>query len=74
MNTTENQVSGSASDKSAAAARFQRVTAVAWLAGITAVVALGIMSDTASVSIGMGLGIIGVTSMVALVSHLLLKS
>jgi hypothetical protein len=74
MNTTENQVRNSARDESGAAARSQRVSAVAWLTVITAVVALGVMTETATVSIGMGLGIIGVTSMVAFVSYLLLKS
>lgn len=73
MNTTENQDSGAAAEK-IAAQRSQRVTTVAWLVGITAVVALGIMTDTATVSIGMGLGIIGVASMVAFVSYLILKT
>jgi hypothetical protein len=72
MNTTENQVRDSTRDESAAATRSQRVSAVAWLTGITAVVALGIMSDGATV--GMGLGVIGVAGMVSIVSYLLLRS
>ena len=72
MNTIENQVRDTARDESASAARSQRVRAVAWLVGITAVVALGIMSDGATV--GMGLGVIGVSGMVAFVSYLLLRS
>ena len=72
MNTTENHVRDSARDESESAARSQRISAVAWLTGITAVVALAIMSDGATV--GTGLGVIGVSSMVAIVSYLLLKS
>ena len=72
MNTTENQVRDSAREESAAAARSQRVSAVAWLTGITAVVALLIMSEGATV--GMGLGVIGVSGMVAIVSYLLLRN
>jgi len=72
MNTTENQVRDSAHDESSAAARSQRVSAVAWLTGITAVCALGILSDGATV--GMGLGVIGVAGMVSIVSYLLLRS
>ena len=47
------------------------VSAVAWLAGITAVVALGILSQDAT--IGMGLGVIGVSGMVAVVSYFILR-
>jgi hypothetical protein len=72
MDTKEYQAGNSARDDSAAAARSQRISAVAWLTGITAVVALGIMSDGAT--IGTGLGVIGVSGMVAFVSYLLLKS
>ena len=72
MNTTENQVRDSARDESAAAARSQRVSAVSWLTGITAVCALGILSSGATV--GMGLGVIGVSGMVTIVSYLLLRS
>jgi hypothetical protein len=72
MNTIENQIRDTASEQSAAEARSQRVSAVAWLTGITAVVALGIMSEGAT--FGMGLGVIGVSGMVAVVSYLILKS
>lgn len=72
MDTKENQAGDPARGESAGAARAQRVVAVAWLTGITAVVALGIMSDGATV--GTGLGVIGVCGMVAIVSYLLLKS
>ena len=71
MNTTENQGRDSARDESAAATRSQRVSAVAWLTVITAVVALGIMSGGAT--IGTGLGVIGVSGMVAIVSYFLLR-
>jgi hypothetical protein len=68
MDTTEN----TKSEGSTSAARSQRVSAVAWLTGITAVVALGTMSEGAT--IGMGLGVIGVAGMVSIVSYLLMKS
>jgi hypothetical protein len=71
MNITENQVRDSARDESAGAARSQRVSAVAWLTGITAVFALMTLSDGAT--IGMGLGGIGISGMVAVVSYLLLR-
>ena len=71
MNTTENQVRDSDRDESLAAARSQRVTAVAWLTGITAVVALATLGDDAT--IGMGLGVIGISGMVAVVSYLILR-
>lgn len=54
-----------------AAARAQRVTAAAWLAGITAVVALGTMSSTAT--IGAGLAVIGVAGMVTAVCYFILR-
>lgn len=54
-----------------AAARAQRVTATAWLAGITAVVALGTMSSTAT--IGSGLAVIGVAGMVTAVCYFILR-
>jgi hypothetical protein len=71
MNTVENQVKDSAGDESTSAHRTQRVVAVAWLAGITAVVALGTMSGGAT--IGQGLGVIGVSGMVAVVSYFILR-
>jgi hypothetical protein len=72
MNTIENQARDTTQDERTSEARSQRVSAVAWLTGITAVVALGTMSSGAT--IGMGLGVIGVAGMVAVVSYLLLKS
>ena len=71
MNTIENQGRDSARDDGSSTARSQRVSAVAWLAGITAVVALGILSQDAT--IGMGLGVIGVSGMVAVVSYFILR-
>ena len=71
MNTTENQVRDSDRDESLAAARSQRVTAVAWLTGITAVVALATLGDDAT--IGMGLGVTGICGMIAVVRYLLLR-
>jgi hypothetical protein len=71
MNTMENQARDSACDESAAAKKSQRVNTVAWLAGITAVVALLAMSE--SPSVGMGLGVIGVCGMVAFVCYMLLR-
>jgi len=71
MNTIENQVRDSAHGDSESTARSQRVSAVAWLAGITAVVALGILSQGAT--IGMGLGVIGVSGMVVAVSYFILR-
>jgi len=72
MNTIENQVTDTAQDERTSEARSQRVTTVAWLTGVTAVVALGTMSGGAT--IGMGLGVIGIAGMVAIVSYLILKS
>ncbi len=72
MSTLENQVRDSARDDSTAAARSQRVSVVAWLVGITVVLALLGMSGGATV--GMGLGVIGVSGMVAFVSYLLLRN
>ena len=54
-----------------AAARAHRVTATAWLAGITAVVALGTMSSSAT--IGTGLAVIGVAGMVTAVCYFILR-
>jgi hypothetical protein len=71
MNTIENQVKDSAGDESAAAHRSQRVVAVAWLAGVTAVVALGTMSGGAT--LGQGIGVLGVSGMVAVVSYFILR-
>jgi len=68
MNTTEN----TKSEESTSSERSQRATAVAWLVGVTAVCALGILSSGATV--GMGLGVIGVAAMVSVVSYFLLKS
>lgn len=71
MNTIENQAKDSASDENAAAHGSQRVIAVAWLTGITAVVALGTMSGGATV--GQGIGVLGVSGMVAMVSYFILR-
>ena len=45
---------------------------VAWLTGITAVVVLLSLSEGATV--GTGLGVIGVSGMVAIISYLLLRN
>jgi len=71
MNTIEHQEGAAAHEESAATAKSRRATAVAWLAGTTAVVALGTLTTGASV--GMGLGILGVSGMVAAVSYFILK-
>jgi len=71
MDTIENQTSAPAHEESAATAKSQRVKIVAWLTGVTAVVALAVLSDGASV--GMGLGVIGVAGMVVAVSYFILK-
>jgi len=71
MNTIENQMSAAARVESVPTATSGRVTTVAWLAGITAVVALGSLSTGATV--GMGLGIFGVSGMVAAVSYFILR-
>lgn len=68
MNTIEN----TSRDESTSQERSQRASAVAWLTGITAVCALGILSEGAT--IGMGLGVIGVAGMVSIVSYLLLRN
>ena len=70
MNTPENQVKDSASD--AATSKSQRVTTVAWLTGVTAVVALMTLNNGAT--IGASLGVVDVSGMVAFVSYLVLKS
>jgi len=67
-----NAIENTKSEESTSAAKSQRISAVAWLTGVTAVVALGVMSQGAT--IGMGLGVIGVAGMVSVVSYLLLKS
>lgn len=71
MNPIENQLGNSVDDEGASRKRSQRVNAVAWLAGITAVVALGILGQAAT--IGTGLGVIGVSGMVVGVSYLILN-
>jgi len=71
MNTIENQARDSSCDESAAKVKSQRVTTVAWLTGVTAVVALLTLSNSASV--GMGFGVIGVCGMVSVVCFLLLR-
>jgi hypothetical protein len=71
MSTLENQGKDSANDQVAASAKTQRVTAVAWLAGITAVIALGTMNGGAT--LGQGLGVVGVSAMVAIVSYFILR-
>lgn len=71
MNTIENQAGAPAHEESASTARPRRVAAVAWLTGITAVIALATLSDGASV--GMGLGVIGVSGMVTAVSYFILR-
>ena len=72
MNTIENEVRESARNESGAAARSQRVSAVAWLAGLTAFVALGVLSQGAT--IGILLGVIGVCATVAVISWLILRA
>jgi hypothetical protein len=54
-----------------ATARAHRVTATAWLAGITAVVALGTMSSSAT--IGTGIAVVGIAGMVTAVCYFILK-
>ncbi len=71
MNTIENQLRDSAHENEASTARAERVSTVAWLTGITAVVALGLLSQSAT--IGMGLGVIGVCGMVVSVSYFILR-
>jgi hypothetical protein len=71
MNQIESQAKDSVDDEGSAATRSQRVNAVAWVAGATAVVALGILGQDAS--IGTGLGVIGVSGMVVGVSYLILR-
>jgi hypothetical protein len=71
MNTTENETGATELEKRATKAKSERVMAVAWLTGITAVVALGTLTTGASV--GMGLGVIGVSGMVVGVSYFILK-
>lgn len=68
---TTNQMSAAEQDERTSAAKSHRVTTVAWLAGVTAVVALGTMNGDAT--IGAGLGVIGVSGMVALVCYLILR-
>jgi hypothetical protein len=67
MNTIENTTS----EESISQARSQRVSAVAWLTGVTAVCALGFLSNGATV--GTGIGVIGIAAMVSVVSYFLLK-
>ena len=70
MSTPENQVKDSASD--ATTSKSQRITTVAWLTGVTAVVALMTLNNGASV--GVSLGVTAVSGMVAFVSYLLLRA
>ncbi len=71
MNTIEDSVRDSAREDEASIARAERVSTVGWLTGITAVVALGVLSQGAN--IGMGLGVIGVSGMVVSVSYFILR-
>ncbi len=72
MEPTETQAA--ARIDSATEPKAGRIKAVAWLAGVTAVFAIIGMSDSANhVSVGMGIGVIGVSAMVAYVSYLILK-
>ena len=70
--TTETQATNPPREETPSGDRSLRITAVAWLAGITAVVALVNLGDAAS--IGTGLGVIGISGMVAFVSYTILKS
>jgi hypothetical protein len=72
MNTIENQARDSTRDESAGNVKSQHVTTVGWLTGITAVVALLSLSNSAS--LGMGVGVLGVCGMVAVVCYLLLRN
>jgi len=67
-----NQTTAGARDDQASDAKSHRVTAVAWLAGITAVVALGTMSTNDS--LGSGMAIAAIAAMVTAVSYFILKS
>ena len=66
-----NQTSDSERDERIAAARSQRVTTAAWLAGITAVIALGDLKSDAS--LGAGLAVVGVSTMVAFVCFIIVR-
>jgi hypothetical protein len=72
MSTLENQIRSSETAEVPASARSHRIVVVAWLAGVTAVVALGTMDGSATV--GTGLGVIGVSGMITIVSWLILKA
>ncbi len=67
-----NQSNAAAQNEEASGAKSHRVTAVAWLAGITAVVALGtVRTDD---SFGAGMAVAAVAAMVTAVSYFILKS
>ncbi len=69
MTTPENEPRDAGRETQAA--KSHRVTTVAWLAGITAVVALWMLSENATT--GMGLGVLGVAAMVGFVCARILK-
>jgi hypothetical protein len=67
-----NQIGASTRNEAASNPKSNRVAAVAWLAGVTAVVALGTMSTNDS--IGSGMAIAAIAAMVTAVSYFILKS
>ncbi len=72
MDTTEDRPAKEAAPGEAeTAARAQRIKSVVWLTGVTAVVALMVLNDGAS--LGMGIGVVGVAAMVAAVSFMILR-
>lgn len=52
-------------------AKSKRVTAAAWLAGVSAVVALDCVGSNAS--LGTGVAVLGISAMVALVCYFILR-
>ena len=71
MNMIENQVPRPGENDDRSVSRSSRIQTVAWLAGVTAVVALGSLRESAS--FGVGLAVIAVSGMVAFVSYLILR-
>lgn len=71
MITTEKQARDTEAEQGACDARAKRTNTVVWLVGITAVLALCVLQEGATV--GTGLGVIGVSAMVAFISYLILK-
>lgn len=70
--TTETPAANPPREETKSEDRSHRITIVGWLAGITAVIAILNVGDNASV--GTGLGVIGISGMVAFVSYTILKS